>query len=168
MDRLEFIKKEIDAILAKQPDEQLRKAGFIHLYGVSQNCTILAIKRGLDIELSSIIGLLHDIYTYGHNYVKEHGLLGATEAEEMLNASGMFSEKEIEIIKTAIINHSDKKKKHDKYSEMLKDADVLQNSIYNFSFEIKHAKRLKKVFKSFGIKMKLKKIKKSKNIIPVD
>jgi len=43
---------------------------------------------------------------------------------------------------------------------MLKDADVLQNSLYNTSFEIKHVKRLKKVFRNFGIKMKLKKGKK--------
>jgi len=110
--------------------------------------------------LCTIIGLLHDIYTYKYGYVKEHAILGASEAENLLIDLDVFTKDEIDIIKTAISNHSDKKTKHDKYSEMLKDADVLQNSLYNTSFEIKHVKRLKKVFRNFGIKMKLKKGKK--------
>ena len=97
-----------------------------------------------------------------NGYVKEHGLLGAPEAEKILRRLNSFSDEEIEIVKYAITYHSDKKTKHDKYSELLKDADVLQNSLYNTSFEIKHLKRLKKVFKSFGVKMKLKKLKDKK------
>jgi len=160
MERLELVRKNIDSVLLNQEDVKLRSEGYIHLYGVAQNCTLLAIKRKLDIELCTIIGLLHDIYTYKYDYVKEHAILGASEAENLLIDLEAFTKEEIEIIKTAITNHSDKKTKHDKYSEMLKDADVLQNSLYNTSFEIKHVKRLKKVFRNFGFKMKLKKEKK--------
>ena len=160
MDRLELVRNEIDTILFRSEKANVRSEGFIHLYGVAQNCTLLAIKRKLDVELCTIIGLLHDIYTYKYGYVKEHAILGASEAENLLIDLDVFTKEEIDIIKTAITNHSDKKTKHDKYSEMLKDADVLQNSLYNTSFEIKHAKRLKKVFRNFGIKMKLKKVKK--------
>jgi hypothetical protein len=46
---------------------------------------------------------------------------------------------------------------HDPYSEMLKDADVLQNSLYNTSFEVKHRKRVKQAYKDLGIKIRLKK-----------
>jgi uncharacterized protein len=161
MNRLELVRNEIDSILLNQKDVDLRRDGFVHLYGVAQNCSILAIKKKLDIELCAIIGMLHDIYTYKNGYVKEHARLGVPDAEKLLIGLKVFSDQEIEIVKTAIGNHSDKKTKHDKYSELLKDADVLQNSLYNTSFEIKHAKRLKKVFKSFGIKMKLKKAKKN-------
>jgi len=160
MDRLELVRNEIDTILFRSEKANVRSEGFIHLYGVAQNCTLLAIKRKLDVELCTIIGLLHDIYTYKYGYVKEHAILGASEAENLLIDLDVFTKEEIDIIKTAISNHSDKKTKHDKYSEMLKDADVLQNSLYNTSFEIKHVKRLKKVFRNFGIKMKLKKGKK--------
>ena len=160
MDRLELVRNEIDTILFRSEKANVRSEGFIHLYGVAQNCTLLAIKRKLDVELCTIIGLLHDIYTYKYGYVKEHAILGASEAENLLIDLDVFTKDEIDIIKTAITNHSDKKTKHDKYSEMLKDADVLQNSLYNTSFEIKHVKRLKKVFRNFGIKMKLKKGKK--------
>ena len=160
MERLELVRSVVNSVLSNQEDVKLRSEGYIHLYGVAQNCTLLAIKRKLDVELCTIIGLLHDIYTYKYGYVKEHAILGATEAENLLIDLDVFTKDEIEIIKTAISNHSDKKTKHDKYSEMLKDADVLQNSLYNTSFEIKHVKRLKKVFRNFGIKMKLKKGKK--------
>jgi uncharacterized protein len=162
MNRLEIVRNEVDAILLNQEDVNVRPEGYIHLYGVAQNCSILAIKRKLDIELCTIIGLLHDIYTYKFGYAKEHAMLGASEAENLLSDLEVFTEEEIVVIKTAISNHSDKKTKHDKYSELLKDADVLQNSLYNTSFEIKHVKRLKKVFKSFDIKMKLKKVENKK------
>ncbi len=158
MDRLELVRKEIDLILLNQPDVELRRRGYIHLYGVAQNCSILAIKRRLDIELCAIIWMLHDIYTYKNGYVKDHALLGLPEAEKILRELNLFTEEEINIVKQAIAYHSEKKIKHDDYSELLKDADVLQNSLYNTSFEIKHIKRLKKVFKSFGVKIKLKKI----------
>jgi len=157
MNRLELVRNEIDAILQQQENEQERGDGYVHLYGVAQNCTLLAIKRGLDIEIGTIIGLLHDIYTYKFEYVKDHALLGATEAENLLQELEMFSAEEIEIIRTAISHHSDKKMVHGPYSELLKDADVLQNSLYNASFEVKHRKRLKQAYKDLGIKIKLKK-----------
>lgn len=162
MDRLELVRKEIDEMLLNQPDVELRRRGYVHLYGVAQNCSMLAIKRGLDIELCAIMGMLHDIYTYKHGYVKDHALLGVPEAEKILRGLNLFTEEEMSIVKLAIAYHSDKKIKHDKYSELLKDADLLQNSLYNTSFEIKHVKRLKNALKDFGIKMKLKKVKEKK------
>jgi len=157
MNRLELVRVEIDTILLNKENVNERPEGYIHLYGVAQNCTLLAIKRGLDVEICTIMGMLHDIYTYKIGYVKEHALLGAIEAENILRDLEIFSEVEIEIIKNAIIHHSDKKKIHDKYSELLKDADLLQNSLFNSTFEIKHKKRLKKTFKNLGIKIKSKK-----------
>ena len=161
MNRLKLVRSEVDAVLLNQEDVNVRPEGYIHLYGVAQICTMLAMKRRLNVELCTITGMLHDIYTYKIGYVKEHAMLGAVEAENLLRDLEVFTDEEIETIKTAISHHSDKKTKHDKYSELLKDADVLQNSLYNTSPEIKHRKRLKKVFKSLGIKIKLKKINES-------
>lgn len=162
MNRLELVRNEIDTVLLNQKNVNERPEGYIHLYGVAQNCTLLAIKRGLDIELCTIMGLLHDIYTYKFGYVKEHALLGAVEAESLLRDLEVFTEEEIEIVKNAISHHSDKKTEHDKYSELLKDADLLQNSLSNTSFEIKHKKRLKKAYQNLGIKIKLKKTEQEK------
>jgi len=161
MNRLESVRNEIDIILLNQENIDIRPEGYIHLYGVAQNCALLAIKRGLDVELCTIIGLLHDIYTYKIGYVKDHAMLGALEAENLLRDLEIFTDEEIETIKTAISHHSDKKTKHDKFSELLKDADLLQNSLYNTIFEVKHRKRLKKTFKNLNIKIKIKKEKNS-------
>jgi len=157
MNRLELVRTEIDAILLNQENVNVRPEGYIHLYGVAQACTMLAIKRKLDVEICTIIGLLHDIYTYKIGYVKEHAILGAIEAENLLRDLEIFTDEEIETIRTAISHHSDKKTKHDKYSELLKDADVLQNSLYTTTSDIKHRKRVKKVFRNLGIKIKIKK-----------
>ena len=154
MNRIEIVRTEIDTILMQQPDIDERRNGFVHLYGVTQNCTLLAIKRGLDIELCTIMGMLHDIHTYKFFYVKEHAMLGAIEAENLLKELNLFTDDEIKIIRNSIHNHSDKKTKHDKYSELLKDADLLQNSLYNIPMKVSHRKRFKKTLKELGIKMK--------------
>ena len=159
MNRLELVRIEMDTILLNQENVNVRPDGYIHLYGVAQNCSLLAIKRKLDVELCTIIGLLHDIYTYKIGYSKDHAVLGAIEAGNLVRDLEIFTEEEIEIIKTAISHHSDKKNIHDAYSELLKDADVLQNSLYAKTFEVKHRKRLKKAFKNLGIKIKIKKVK---------
>jgi len=159
MNRLELVKNELDTILLNQENVHVRPDGYIHLYGVAQNCSLLAIKRKLNVELCTITGLLHDIHTYKIGYSKDHALLGAVEAENFLRDLEIFNDEEIEIIKTAISHHSDKKTIHDPYSELLKDADVLQNSLYVTSFDLKHRKRLKKAFKNLGIKIKIKKVK---------
>ncbi|MEI7503104.1 MAG: HD domain-containing protein [Paludibacter sp.] len=157
MNRIELVRTEIDLILQHQPDIDERRNGFVHLYGVTQNCTLLAIKRGLNVELCTIMGMLHDIYTYKCCYVKEHAMLGANVAENLLKELNLFTDDEIEIVRNSIFNHSDKKTKHDKYSELLKDADVLQNSLYNIPMEVSHRKRFKKTLKELGIKIKRKK-----------
>lgn len=162
MNRLELLRNEIDTILLNQEDFSERRDGYVHLYGVAQNCSLLAIRRGLDIELCTIIGLLHDIYSYKFSYVKDHAMLGATEAENLLHSMAFFSDEEIEIVKNAIANHSNKKEKQDEYSELIKDADLLQNFLYNLSFDVKHKKRIKKTAKSLGIKMKFNKVAKNK------
>jgi uncharacterized protein len=162
MNRLELVRTEIDTILLNRENLNERPEGYIHLYGVAQNCMLLAIKRGLDIELCVIMGLLHDIYTYKFGYVKGHALLGAFEAGNLLRDLEIFTDDEIEIVKNAISHHSDKKTEHDKYSELLKDADLLQDSLYNTSFGTKHKKRLKKAYKNLGIKIKFKKPDKNK------
>jgi len=158
MNRLELVRTEIDTILLNRNNVNERPEGYIHLHGVAQYCGFLAIKRGLDIELCTIIGLLHDIYTYKFKYVKDHALLGAIEADNLLRDLEIFTDEEIEIVTSAIRHHSDKKTEHDEYSELLKDADVLQNSLYSKNYKMKHKKRLKNIFKESGMKIKFKEL----------
>ena len=156
MDRLILIRNEVNAILEEQPNQQLRDEGYIHLYGVSNLSAMLAIKRGLNMEIASVIGMLHDIYTYKYQYAKNHAALGVDEAGQILEKVNVFSQEEVQLIKVAIANHSDKKNKQDKYSELIKDADLMQNFLYYNVVKEKHKKRLKKALKDCGIKVKKK------------
>ena len=159
MNRLELVRNEIDTILSNQSNLEQRRNGYVHLYGVAQFCSFLAIKRRLNVEICTIMGMLHDIYTYKFEYVKDHAILGAMEAENLLKGLNIFTNDEIKVVSNSISHHSDKKTKHDKYSELLKDADVLQNTFYDTSFEISHNKRLKKICKNLGIRIKLEKVR---------
>lgn len=63
-DRLELIRDAVNETLSQQPDEETRRWGFVHLYGVSATCVLLAAKRGLDPQLCAVAEMLHDIWTY--------------------------------------------------------------------------------------------------------
>ena len=153
MNRLEEIRKIIDDILMGQPDIEERRCGFVHLYGVSSICNLLALKRGLNVELCGVAGMLHDISSYKTGYSIDHAKLGSIEARKILNEVNCFKEEEINIICNAILHHSDKHSVHDDYSEVLKDADVLQHHLYNIDFQVaeKEKDRLSNIFRELGI-----------------
>ena len=135
MNRTERVRQVVDEILWGQPDVMERRAGFIHLYGVSQACALLALVRGLDVELGTIAGMLHDLWTYKTGDPTDHAQPGAELAREVLSQLGCFSEHEIEILCQAVVHHSVKGEVHGAYDELLKDADVLQHYLYNPSLK---------------------------------
>lgn len=120
----------IDEVLREQEDEHHRRCGFVHLYGVSATCVLLALKRGLDPELCAAAGMLHDIHAYRLG-PDRHAELGAMDAAAMLQQCGGFTENETGQICRAIRNHSSKGERHDPVSEVLKDADLLQHHLYD-------------------------------------
>lgn len=97
---------------------------------------MIALKRNLDPEIASAIGMLHDISSYITNDPADHAKYSSIEAEKILAGSGLFNKNEIKIIVPAIYNHSDKEAIHDEYDELIKDADVLQHYLYNISMPV--------------------------------
>ena len=153
MNRLEKICKIVDNILLEQPNLEERRCGYIHLYGVSSNCSLLALKRGVNIELCAISGMLHDISSYKTGYSIDHAKLGSIEARKILNELNCFSLEEIDTICSSIFNHSNKQDIGNVYEEILKDADVLQHYLYNTNFLINENEkyRLSMLFAELGI-----------------
>lgn len=153
MNRLEEICKIVDSVLMGQTDLEERRAGFIHLYGVSSLCSMLALKRGQNAELCAVAGMLHDISSYKIGYSTDHAKLGSIEARTILKDTNFFDEKEIDIICRAIYYHSDKLGIGEVYDEILKDADVLQHYLYNTNYPVneKEKDRLSNLFKELGI-----------------
>lgn len=119
---------------SKIPDSQRENSKvweLKHHAGTVQIGRILAIKRGLDVEIAEIICVFHDIYAIVHGKYTNHARLGADIAKDMLTQSHVFTSGEIQTITEAIANHSDKHVYTKKpYIELAKDADVFECSLY--------------------------------------
>lgn len=131
MDRIQQVRAYVDSVTGRIGDKELRKEAVVHLYGVSQACALIAMKRGEDKELAVIAGMLHDIWTYSKMDPREHAHKGAAMAREILKSMGTFEDQEIDKICHAIYYHSGKGIRQDPLDEVLKDADVLQHCLSN-------------------------------------
>jgi HD superfamily phosphodiesterase len=133
--RLEILRHKVDELVSRvHPDKQ--RYFHVHLYGVSHFGALLAIGRGLDPEIASTCGMLHDIYAVITSSYHKHAVNGAIEARKILKEIDLYKDSEVDIITTAISRHSDKDKKHLPYDEVLKDADVLHHCLYNPCFPV--------------------------------
>lgn len=153
MNRIEALRNYIDRVIVQIEDNEVCRCACSHLYGVSMASVILAKKRGLNSELAAMAGMLHDIYTYKTMISDEHAHKGAYLAKEILNELNIATDEEIQIICSAIYNHSDKDTIDSDFDELLKDADVLQHCMYNPTFEIlQHEKsRYEKIMCELGL-----------------
>jgi uncharacterized protein len=152
--RTEKLREYIDNIILKMEDHEERRCAYIHLYGVSHFCALIALKRQQNVELATMAGMLHDFYSYKMMDPENHGQKGALLAKETLEFLKITDEKETELICTAIYEHSDKKNKHSDFTEILVDADTFQHYLYNTSFpslDEYRNKRIELIKKEFGI-----------------
>lgn len=136
MNRIEKVREYVDSVLVNMDDAFERRCAYLHLYGVSQACTMIALKRNENVELATIAGMLHDIYTYSMMDSKNHAHKGSVMAKKILNSLSIFNETEIDLISRAIHHHSNKESKHSSFDEVLIDADVLQHCLYNPFYEV--------------------------------
>ena len=149
--RLERLRFEVDRMITEHQPYNARY--FInHLYGVSEYCALLAVRRGLDPELAATSGMLHDIYQVTDGTTEEHAVKGAVIAEQILRFMKSYSDEEIAVITTAISRHSKKRKLHDPYDEILKDADVMSHCFYNTGYPVieKDALRYERLLEELG------------------
>ena len=153
MNRIEKVREYIDDVLLNMTDFTERRCGYLHLYGVAQACTMIAMKRNENAELATIAGMLHDIYYYSTLDSKDHAHKSSLVTSEILKSLNIFDDYEITKICSAIYNHSSKGVKHSSFDEVLIDADVLQHCLYNLLFEVaEHEKeRFEKLKLEFGI-----------------
>lgn len=153
MNRIEKVREYVDNILLHMSDTTERRCAYLHLYGVSQTCALIALKRRQNTELATIAGMLHDIYSYSAMDTKDHAHKGAVMAKEILSSLKIFTDDEIEAICNAIYNHSSKCNKHSPFDEVLIDADVLQHCLYNPLFYVaEHEKQRYEALKlEFGL-----------------
>jgi putative nucleotidyltransferase with HDIG domain len=155
MNRIDIVRSYVDEIFRNNADESEKRVAYVHSYGVAQCCALLANKRGLDPELAIVIGLLHDVYSYKTGVADEHAVNGAEMVRVAFkyDLNNMFSEREQILIKSAIYHHSDKGLVHDEYDELLKDADIFQNYLYDVTDEKKYTDRVQAIIRELPLPM---------------
>ena len=135
----------------------------MHAGGCMAIGRLLAAKRKLDIDIASVACMLHDIAVIKTGQYKDHAKRGAPMAEEILREIGGFSPEEIDTITKAVLHHSEKEIYSDQpYTELVKDADVLEPSLYKNAEEYyrlhkppeiftEYVKRIKNTRKELGL-----------------
>lgn len=154
MNRVEEVRRRVDSILLSLPNDVSKRCGYFqHLYGVSQACVLIALKRGENTELAAIAGMLHDVYSYKTLDDVDHARKGAVLAREILTDMGLFTEDEIYKICEAVSHHSDKMNSFTPLDDVLMDADVMQHFLSDPSREMwEHEKiRLRDLKNEFGL-----------------
>lgn len=131
MERIKKVQAYIDEQLQNIEDEIEKSCAYKHLYGVSQACAVISMRRNANVELAVIAGLLHDIYTYKMHDSTDHAHKGSMLVKDILHFLDAFTNEEIDIISQAIYHHSDNDNIDSLFDEILKDADVLQHCLYN-------------------------------------
>ena len=151
--RIERLRKYIDEILLNMTDAEEKRCAYLHLYGVSQACAMIALKRNQDVELATMAGMLHDLHSYKSMNTENHAERGAVLARNILEELELTNDSETDFICSAIHNHSSKSATHSAFYEVLIDADVLQHCLYNPLFPVmEHEKsRFQNLLSEFGI-----------------
>lgn len=134
--RIEKVRAYVDDILLHMTDAVERRCAYVHLYGTSQACAMIAQKRKENVELAIVAGMLHDISSFKTMDHQDHAHKGAVMARELLDELNIFNHIETDMICDAIYNHSDKGETHTPLTEILIDADVLQHYLYNPFFAV--------------------------------
>ena len=154
MSRIKDLQKRVHKILKDNMDDnQKRAAAIAHLHGVSLAAVMIAKKRGDNLELAAMAGLLHDLYAYKSGSYDDHAHKGADYAGEVLKDLGITSKEETDIVCFAIWHHDSKAEIDSPMDEVLKDADVIHHSLGDPTKEVKeHEKeRYEKLCREFGI-----------------
>ena len=154
MSRIKDLQKRVHKILKDNMDDnQKRAAAIAHLHGVSLAAVMIAKKRGDNLELAAMAGLLYDLYAYKSGSYDDHAHKGADYAGEVLKDLGITSKEETDIVCSAIWHHDSKAEIDSPMDEVLKDADVIHHSLGDPTKEVKeHEKeRYEKLCREFGI-----------------
>lgn len=158
MKRLTELKNEIAFHIENISDAE-KSIAIGHLYGVSDLCALIALRRGLDITICAASGLLHDLWTYEKGDPTNHAHHSSKLAKNILEDLRTFNSYDSSLIVEAVKNHTNKGEEHDEYSEVLKDADVVYWYLSNpdEKFSKSKAQRIKRAMRELGINIKVRK-----------
>lgn len=123
-----------------------------HSIACSTLAKLTALRRNLDQELASIVGITHDYGRIITGRKEGHAQKAAKPLQKLLSDTALFSGEEISLITNAVKTHSSKGEVGGAYEELIKDVDVLENFLSGQMKEKPdHEKRLKKILEEINI-----------------
>ena len=151
--------EEMQAMSDEGRDLPLRWS-VMHMYSSSQLAKLLAIRRGLDLELPAIAAALHDITVIMTGKTERHAQVAEQHVREAVARynSGPWTKlpritkAEEDMLVEAITQHSDK----DVYTgnslaELLKDVDSLDRYLHGVKTEGAYLDRCRRVLKELAV-----------------
>jgi len=153
--RIEVLRRYIEDILhSSRKDVRIRSFYYNHMVCVSQFCALIALRRGEDVELATMAGLLHDIHTFIYFDSTKHAKKGSILAREILTELMLTTEEETDMICSAVRHHSKKSGTFSSFDEVLIDADVMEHSLHNATMSpfTKDKERFENLCKEFDLK----------------
>jgi uncharacterized protein len=133
----------------------------MHMYSSSQLAKLLALRRGINMELAAIAAALHDIAvivtkrTDGHAVKAEKYVREAVEKynnNEWRKNTPIITKDEEDTIVNAIIQHSDKDSiSNDPFVELLKDVDSLDRYLHGINSDGAYLERINRVLAELGV-----------------
>lgn len=153
VERIESIRGLVQEMLLNSGGTCYKNKSGVHLYGVSNFASMLAIRRGQDQEVAGIAGLLQGYYFYKTGIKDFPGPNSADAVRPILRSTQLFSDDELHVILRAIFYHEDILRAHGPYEEIIKDAVLLQMYFQNTGIYSSKAviRRLHDVFNELGI-----------------
>lgn len=129
--RIDTLRKYVDEMLLQNNNDNERRCGYVHLYGVGMAAALIALKRGFDPELAEMAGILHDYISYRGFDTADHAHQCEPVVRDLLNKIAITTAEETDIICSAVYNHSDKDRIDSDFDEIIKDADTMQHWLRN-------------------------------------
>ena len=132
----------------------------MHMFSSSQVAKIIAMRRGMDMELASIAAALHDIAVIVTKKTKGHAEIAEKYVRDSIDRFNngswksipQITDEETNMIVNAIIKHSDKETySNDSFVELLKDIDSVDRYLHGIKSEGAYLERCNRVFVELGI-----------------
>lgn len=132
----------------------------MHLYSSLQVAKILAMKRGLDLEIAAIAAALHDVAVPVTKKTENHAKNGERFVRQLIhdynqiitNDNLIITNNELEIIAKSVAKHSEVEIfSEDLYAELLKDVDSFDKYLHGIKTDGYFLIRSKKVIKELGL-----------------
>ncbi|MGF6375706.1 uncharacterized protein M2140_000755 [Clostridiales Family XIII bacterium PM5-7] len=140
MNKLLALELQLNKVITEQEENVIERDESldwerIHMASSARTAWLLALERGVEPELAACAAAIHDFGRILTGKQNGHAEAGYEPVKAFLAELDMFNEEEIELMATAVRNHSSKTEVGSPIEEIVKDADVIDCYQYGQPFD---------------------------------